>query len=329
MNGLSGSDRPATQTALGCLAYLILFGALAAAIDRWTAPQVVPEARPWLGIGAALCFTLALGSAWTLVSGLLNRGRSRAAILERAAAGTLPDEDGVSVVTGTVRAATLPLQSPLTGTPCVAYTYRMFHQVRNHKGRLEDVPIYWGLASRPFIVDTRMRAVRVMAVPWIVDEATRCDGAGVVTRARQHVGTTRFEDVSGLLGAVGTVFSTVRVMFQDEDGEHRADYRAAGTTRAPETLLLEETVLPVGAVASVAGTWSAARGAIVTASGTAVTGGVTATSGPVDTLLKRSTQVPASTTSTALFVVVLAAFGAGILWAATTYLGPGSPYVPR
>lgn len=321
-----GPTRSAGRTALGCLAYLVIFGALAVAIDRWLAPQVVADACPWLGLVAAAFFTLALGAAWTVVSGWFGRGVSRAAILERAAAGTVPDEDGVALVTGRVRATGAPLLAPLSGTPCVAYTYRMFYVVSGHRGRRQEVPVYWGLACRPFVVDTRLRAVRVMAVPRLVDEPARHAGPDVLTRARRHIADTRFEEAAGLLGALGTVFRTVGVMFGDDDGEHRADYRAAGAVRAPENLLLEETVLPVGASASVAGAWSAARGAIVPQSGSSGGGGVTATTGAVQTLLKHGSPVPPSKVGAAVAALTLAAIGAGILWAGLTLLAPGTTF---
>ena len=315
------------KTALGCLAYLGLFAALAVVLDRWTAPWLDAAVRPWVGVAVALQFTLAIGALWTALLGVLNRSGSRAVVLALAAAGTLPDQDGVAVVTGTVRAATLPLQAPLSGTPCVAYSYRMFHQVRNSKGRLDTVPVFWGLASRPFIVDTRARAVRVMAVPWLQDDASRLSSPDVVARARQYVASTRFEEAAGLLGAVGSVFGTVRVLFTDDDGEHRADYRSTDRSRRIETLLLEESVLPVGARASVAGSWSTSRGAIIP-SGDGPSG-VTVTMGPIDSLLKGNSQVPASATSTLVFALVLGGLGAASLWAAVTWLGPGLTFVPR
>jgi hypothetical protein len=304
-----------------------IFAGLAFALDRWAARQIDPDVRVWVAVAAAACFALALGSAWSLASGQFNRGGSRAAILRRAAEGTVPAGDGIALVAGTVRPATAPLLSPLAGTPCVAYTYRMFYRVPPLRGRVQDVPVYWGLASRPFIVDTRLRAVRVMAVPWIVDEASRRSGPDAVQRARQYVAATRFEDASGLLGALGTALGAVRVLFTDDDGEHRADYRAAGTARGVETLLLEETVLPVGATAAVAGNWSADRGALVVAGDSP--GGVTVTTGPVETLLRKAGPLPPSITSAAVFTLVLAALGVGVLWVALTYLAPGSPYVPR
>ena len=319
-----GPERSWAGNAFGCLAYLALFGALAAALDRWSAPRTVAELRPWLGTAAAFCFTMSLGALWGLVAGLVNRGGSRVAILERAAAGVLPDQDGVTVVTGTVRAAAAPLLAPLSGTPCAAYSYRMFYEQRNPRNHTEEVPVYWGLASRPFLVDTRTRAVRVMAVPWLVDDPVRRTGADAVLRARQVVAATRFEEASGMLGALGTALSTVRVLFNDDDGEHRADYKAAGTTRDPETLLLEETVLSVGATASLAGTWSADRGAVVPGSSTG--GGVTVSTGSVDALLRRSSQVPPSSASGLVVAVVFGALGAAILWAGTIGLGPDGPF---
>jgi hypothetical protein len=312
------------RAALGCLALLIVAGALFVVVDRGTAALVHPAVQPWVAAAAALQFTLALGSAWTLGAGLVNRRGSRAAILERAAAGEVPDADGPIVVTGTVRPATAPLHAPITRTPCVAYSYRLFRQVRSSNGRLQDEPVYWGLASRPFILDTRRRAVRVMAVPWIVDDATRHASADAVQRARDYVGVTRFAVAPGVTGAIGSVLSTIRVLFTDEDGEHRADYRCADATARLEGVLLEETVLPVGATATVAGTWSVSRLAVVTADG--APGGVTATTGPVERLLAKGGVVPASAANAAAFTLVLAVVGAGMLWAAVTWLGPSSPH---
>jgi hypothetical protein len=164
-----------------------------------------------------------------------------------------------------------------------------------------------------------------MAVPRLIDEPVRHAGPDVLTRARRHVADTRFQDAAGLLGALGTVLTTVGVMFGDDDGEHRADYRAAGTERDPANLLLEETVLPVGATASVAGAWSASRGAIVPQSD-ASGGGVTATTGAVQALLKQGSQLPPSKVGAAAFALALVAVGLGVLLAGLTLLAPGSAF---
>ena len=56
---------------------------------------------------------------------------------------------------------------------------------------------------------------------------------------------------------------------------------------------------------------------------------MTVTTGPMDSLLKGNSQVPASATSTLVFALVLGGLGAALLWVAVTWLGPGLPYVPR
>ena len=103
-----------------------------------------------------------------------------------------------------------------------------------------------------------------MAVPRLADEATRLASPDDRARARQHVAATRFEEVGAdLLGALGTAFERVGEMFADDDGESRRDWRRKGDDRDPESLLLEETVLPVGATATAAGWWSTDRQAVV------------------------------------------------------------------
>jgi hypothetical protein len=125
-----------------------------------------------------------------------------------------------------------------------------------------------------------------------------------------------------MLGAVGSAFTTVTAMLTDDDGESRFDWKRAGDSRDPSTLRLEESVLPVGATASVAGPWSVDRHAVVPASAAPGALGVTVTTGPVETLLGANSQVPASTTSSVLVIVVLAAIGAGIVWGGMTIMAP-------
>ena len=315
------------RTAIGCLVYLAVFGVLAAWLDQFTAPHVTADARPWLGVVASFFLTAALAAVWGLVSA---PGDSRAAVLKRAAEGSLPDHDGPAVASGTVRASGVPLVAPLSGVPCVAYLYRMYYETttvgNGQTGATRvrtEVPVYWGHACRAFVLDTRRQAVRVMAVPNLQHEATRCVGADDVARANRHIAATRFEEASGLLGAVGTAFSVVSTMFTDEDGEVRQDWKRSGATRDAGTLLLEETILPVGAQASVAGTWSVDRRAIVAASSGSAAVGVTATVGSMEGVLEGSSQVPASTWSVLLTALVCAAIGAAVLWGGMIAFAPG------
>jgi len=322
MSGHGTSGNTVTRMALGCVGYLLLYAVVAMAVDRWTAPRVVADARPWLGWLAAVFFTLALASAWGVLRGY-GRGRdSRAAILARAAAGTLPDGDGLILASGTVRPSGASLHAPLSGTACVAYTYRMYYEARDHRNRRIEVPVYWGQACRPFLIDTPTNAVRIMAVPHLADKVVRRESPEHIARARAYVGATRFDEASGLLGAVGSAITTGTAMFTDDDGESRFDWKRTGEPRDPSTLLLEESVLPIGATASVAGPWSIDRHAIMPASDAPGGLGVTVTTGPVDTLLGANSQIPASTTTSVVLILVLTAIGVGIVWGGMTIMAP-------
>ncbi len=137
----------AVRTGVGCLALLATWAGTSIALDRWIGERVVAEARPWLGVASALFFTLALGTVWGMLFGSARGDNSREAILARAAAGRLPHGDGVVVATGTVRPASMPLQSPISDTPCVVYFYRMFDEVRDREsfGNRREFALLLGL----------------------------------------------------------------------------------------------------------------------------------------------------------------------------------------
>ena len=311
------------RQSVGCLGLVIAFLAIAREIDRWAGPSLVPGARPWLGAVAGGVFTLAIAVFWGLVSRHTRGRNSRAAILRRAATGTLPDTDGLVLASGTVGAIGAPLQAPLSGVACVAYVYRMYYETLDRKRCVVEVPVYWGFAGRAFVMETPTTALPVMAVPQLADAAIRREGRQHVDRARAWVDATRFEEAQGMLGAVGTAFATVNALFSDEDGAHRRDWMRVGEPRDPSTLLLEETVLAVGAKASIVGPWSVARHAVVASSQAPGMLGVTVTTGPVETLLRADSQLPASVTRVLVHGLVLVAVGIGIVWGGMAIFGRG------
>jgi hypothetical protein len=210
--------------------------------------------------------------------------------------------------------------APLSQTPCVAYTYRMYRVGQETSRGRSEVPVYWGYASRPFAVDGPTSRTRVLAVPRLLDKARIQTGTTVVERARGVVRATHFEEVQwNTLGVVGTVFATAREMFTDEDGEARHDWRRAGDDTDPSDLILEEAVLPVSGQASVHGTWSAERGAIVAGGDPSAAFGVSAALGPPDNL---GDTLPHSTVAYVVTATISTALGAGLVWFALKLL-PG------
>ena len=309
----------------GCFAFLALWALLSAGHYRVMTPAVPVELRPWLALASALFLALGLQSFWHLARGFGQGDAGRAAVLRRAAAGEVPPGGGPVVASGVVRALGAPLVAPLSGVECVGYQYRMYYMARPIGGarrgpsRPVEVPVYWGHAARPFAIDSPATRFRVLAVPLLLDAATPRDGAVVVERARQLVAATRFEEVEmgGLgLGAVGTALQLANTMFSDDDGEDRRDWKEAGDARDPQTLRLEERLLPVGQVASVAGTWSPERNAIVAGGEGAVGPGVSVILGPPEKLAgqKGGLPLPASVASYLITATVFTALGAGLVW---------------
>lgn len=302
---------------LGCLALLLMWAGLSALALRLMTPVTPAAPRPWLALCAGMLLALGLQSFYYLARGFGRGAGSRAEILRRAAAGEAPPDGGFMIATGPVRPLGAPLRAPLSGAECAAYMYRMYYRGRHagQKRALAEVPVFWGHAARPFAIDAPGARFRVLAVPLLVSQGRRREGDAAVARAREWVAATSFEDVApGLVGTLGTAFQLASTLFNDDDGEDRRDFRRGGEeARDPAALILEETVLPVGEVASVSGRWSASRGGVVAGGEHAVGETVSAVLGPPERLA-RAGEVPHSFGSYLASAIVLTALGAGLVW---------------
>jgi hypothetical protein len=256
------------------------------------------------GMGLQSVFWLARG---------FGRGRnSRAALIARAGRNTPPIAGDPIIATGVIRSER-PLVSPLGHVECVAYDYRMYttHMVN---GRPSMLPVYWGYAGQPFVIDTPSISYPVASVPLLPGKATKLEGHDVVARARAYTRSTGWETVElGLLGTMDTVFQRVG---DDSRTGTRRDF-AVTYQDAPDVgaLTLEESVLPVGATVSAFGRWSATIGAIVAPEGLPGTSHVTVALGGPEAL-GTDGGVPHSTTSYVVTAIVLLLLAAGVYWLA-------------
>jgi len=314
-----------TSTSSGCIALLVVFAAIAVAADRLIGSDVHGDVRLWIELAAALLLTIGVGSVWALVTGYGRGHSSRDAIMRRVSEGTKPTENGPTIATGVVHPIETSLRAPISGVECVAYLYRMYYLTRAPKSRGPDsVPVYWGMASRPFRLDTATVTTRVIAVPQLADAARQHKAPEAIERAQQYVKTTKFKSVPGSLGPLDTALQLAEHIRNNEDGNARQDWKRAKVDRDPGELIIEETVLPVGVTASVAGPFSMEKNAIVSASDAVVGKGVTAVTGLPEQLLALDTVVPKSVLSYALTAVIMIALGAGLLWLAPDYF-PAAP----
>jgi hypothetical protein len=302
--------------ALGCLAHLAGVGALMVVIDQATGAQVAPVLRPWIGLVAAALLVLGASNFWQLLRGYGQGDASRSALLARAATGEPPAEGGPMLVTGTVRADGPTLRSPLSGTECVAYEYRLYKRVWLGSRRGYSTTVYWGgYACQPFFLDTGARAVRVASMPDFVDAASKDKTDDIVARAREYVRTTPFEEIAGV--EIVSLFASMLRDRADETTERlRRDWHRAGAEPDLATLRFEEHVVPVGTEVSVAGHWLPARRALASEGGL---GGsrLTVVSGGPDALFRRNTALPSSALAVAVFGLLLLALGAALVWVAS------------
>lgn len=123
-------------------------------------------------------------------------------------------------------------------------------------------------------------------------------------------------------GTVAEVFRRAREVFTDEDGIAGGDCGREGDDRDPAELIVEETVLPVGAVASAHGTWSAQRGAIVAPGSGVGDAAVKVALGPPEALAADTGL--ASFGSYLAFATLSTALGVAIVWFALR-VPPGPP----
>ena len=315
----TSSSSSIARLGTSCLIQTLLFAAVAAANHRLLTPAVAdPRLRVGFALVSALFLSVGLGSFWSLARGHGRGEASRGALLRRARSGEPPPDGGPVVATGSVRSLAAPLIAPLSQVPCVAYTYRMYRVGRQSGGDRTEEPVYWGHASRPFAVDGATSRARVLAVPHLLSKARIQTGTEVIERARRLVNATPFEEVQwSVFGVVGTAFATAREIFTDEDGEARRDWRRAGDDTDPSILILEEAVLPVGGEASVHGTWSAERGAIVAQGDPTTALGVSAALGPPENL---GDTLPHSTVAYMVTATISTLLGAGLVWFALKIL---------
>lgn len=142
-----------------------------------------------------------------------------------------------------------------------------------------------------------------------------------IERARAFIVTTRFEKAAGVAGALGTAFEAVNAVLAQVNSAYRRDWQSKAQAPDLATLILEETLLAVGATATVAGPWSATRQAIVPHVEGMDALSVNATTGSAERIHLDDAGVPPSTLAGVVTALVLLTVGVGILWGAMLLLG--------
>jgi hypothetical protein len=292
----------------GCVVFLVTCPLLIVAVHRYLPPEI--EERVWFASASGVLLAMGISSLWLLLTGSVD---TRGALMQRSQ-GAQPPADGDTVlVTGRVRAAPPLLIAPLSETTCVAYFYRMYRlrmaRPESNSPR-EELPVYWGYASKPLVVDTPIRAIAV-AAPQLSVPRTPHSGDEAVARARDYIRTAAWEVRNPQRVFAGDpVMQWMRELSPDEDGGARRDWRSE-EQEDPSTLRLEELVVIAGVEVSVHGRWSARRNAIWGEGAGAVP--TTLVLGEA-TALGLGAGVPPSLLSSWIGTLTTIALGLGLIW---------------
>src|SRR5215212_3024670 len=196
----------------GCTLIVVLFAALFALyFTFFTRYFEWPGNLFAAGLGS-LFAAVGLGS----IGNLLWAWRDTAAF--RRAARKVPFAHGaLVVVAGPIRPLGLPLTSPFSGQPCVAYEYEVLERASSRGDKTSPRTQLAGFAMAASAIATADSSVRLLGFP-MLDQfpKSRDSGTDVVARARQYAGSTTFETMRGL--GVLQMFSSFDDALSDADG---------------------------------------------------------------------------------------------------------------
>jgi hypothetical protein len=280
--------------------FLITGPLLILAIYRYLPPET-GNARLWFAVAAGTLIATGINNVLLLLFGKLETSESLLAKSQGAR------EDGKPVLAhGRLNPLAPLLSAPISGTPCAAYFYRMYKIVHRTKGGYEEVPVYWGYASIPFVVESLPRSVPVHAATEFQVPRTPLTGDEAIARAREFIRLTPAADKTPRPFFAG---DPVRQWMTDvsvaDDG--RASHHWKSDNDDPASLTLEESLLLSDVEVSIYGLWSAQRNAVV---GTGTRRALLAL-GPPSRIVG---LVPQSHTANWVGTVVSIVLGAGVVW---------------
>ncbi|HYH06057.1 MAG TPA: hypothetical protein VEK11_03255 [Thermoanaerobaculia bacterium] len=201
---------------------------------------------------AGLLMTMAFAYAFNIATAR----RERAMLLE--AMTGMPPEDGKWVaVSGVIRALN-PLRAPLSGTPAVAYAYKINETRRTSKGS-SIVTLYEGKALTPATIATRHGGVRLLAVPSLDLPIEQVPYAAAHDRAKAYVQATQFQtSATPKEKRIGMNQEST-----DDDGNFRVDKCLDATYVNFANCTFEEHLVKQGETICAFGLYSRQRGGLI------------------------------------------------------------------
>jgi hypothetical protein len=197
---------------------------------------------------------LALNLVWSAIDAWRKRAALRGGI-----AGTPPVDGKQTILVGYIApSGGATLTAPLSGRPCVAYTFEIY-EMRGSGRRSTKVVYCEGIALTPSSIVTNSGSYQLLAVPELDCEDSEFERKTALVRARELMRTLPFEPL------VPFAKSKLAERWNDADGAYRRDInRVEGVDdRDPSAWRLTERTLESNARVCVFGQYSAAKRAIV------------------------------------------------------------------
>jgi hypothetical protein len=208
---------------------------------------------PVFSIGAGLFAWIAVMMSISAVKAWRERAAAVGGI-----AGEMPG-DGPALIVGQIESLGRLLEAPLSGKPCVAFTYEVYSMRGGPKGRSKEVGLD-GIGLTASQIATRSGVVRLLAVPELDCEPEDIDIGLAVARAND-----RIRRLPLTLPRQPGSTPTIEAQWNDDDGEFlRESNHADQEVDATEHRFVERRIEP-GARVCVVGQYSSARRAMVAA----------------------------------------------------------------
>lgn len=240
----------------GCAfrALLSLAGLVASIGAAFALLRSAPEGSvplPIASIGAGLLTWIAV----MVTTSALEAWRERAAIIG-GIAGEMP-VDGSAMIVGQIEPLRRALEAPLSGKPCVAFTYEVYAMRGGSKNRSKVVCLD-GVGLTACQITTRTGSFRLLAVPELECDDETLDVGAAATRVNARIPTLPLTPPR----SPGSR-PTIEAQWNDDDGEFlRESHYADDEVDAEEHRFVERVIEP-GARVCVVGQFSAARRAMV------------------------------------------------------------------
>lgn len=298
------------KQAIGCVSLLI--GLAVFTVVNWSLlqPHLPAELLPWVAGVSALLITLGLSCFVSLV---FAGGASRADLLKRAKTGTPPNSNEIFAATGVARPKGTELRSPISGTPCVAYQYRVYERIRIGHEDWQVKLWYWGYGAVPFSLQTSGRSLAVAAAPLLSMDSKIRGPNESLDEFRTYIDHTTFLQAAPLVGTAAAFLTTCSELLSGQQAELRRDWASSSGEVELEGLTFEETLLPIDTQVSLLGSWSSDDRAIVPRSRFLP---ILAVEGPAGNLRRIPNALPPGKWSVGTWGAVLTALGIGLLYVA-------------